>query len=139
MSHFLHHYSPLPVGLILSKTWATLSRDYLPKKVASWRQMDCVRFSENFGEIAGKPIPFRTLIASKDVPFSASFMSSSQWNWFYPKFGQFLSAISYRKGVFLETNGLAITPLKFWRNHRQSFSVWRDPILNPHRGLGCPI
>ena len=56
---------------------------------------------------------FRTLIAAKDVPFSALFKSSSSGRDFNLNFDQFLAPISYRKGGVLETNGLCRAPQKF--------------------------
>ena len=65
---------------------------------------------------------FRTLIAAKDVAFSAPF-SSLPGGLILAKYGQYVAAISCRKGLFLDVDGLPVISLKFWRNHGQSFIV----------------
>ena len=84
-------------------TW--IARD-LPKISGKSRVVDLPPSGETL---------FRTLIAAKNAPFSASFRPSPRGPDFYPKFGQSSAAISSGRGVILATHGFPMIFLKFWK------------------------
>ena len=78
---------------------------------------------------------FRSLIAAKGSPFSASLHPASRGRGFYPEFDQFPVAIRLKRGDMLETDGFPMIFLEFSGYilticHR----LTRPLFKNPNRG-----
>ena len=79
------------------------------------RQMDRPRFPRNLGKLMGNLSFFRRgRISYSNRGYEChiffSILRILLRGRFYPTFGQLLAVTSYRKGSFLETNGLAMIP-----------------------------
>ena len=42
--------------------------------------------------------------------------------------------LARKNWAILETHGLSVIALKFWKDHGQSITIWEGPIWSPNRG-----